>query len=149
LTKHYHGDDADLQTLMGGMLEAFADHSVERYCAAAEGYLRAGGHPTLQRALLACAYAPMIDLLQYLEANGFTNYIASGGDRDFMRPVTHELYAIPSERVIGSSNALQWTDDEREFAYTGGAEQALERAAEHGWTVASIKRDWAAVFPAG
>jgi hypothetical protein len=104
---------------------------------------------SLGRGLLECAYAPMVELLRHLEAHGFTNYIASGGDRDFMRPVTHELYAIPSERVIGSSNALQWTDDEREFAYTGGAEQALERAAEHGWTVASIKRDWAAVFPAG
>ena len=30
----------------------------------------------------------MIELLRYLEANGFTNFIASGGDRDFMRPVT-------------------------------------------------------------
>ena len=48
----------------------------------------------------------MIELLRYLEANGFTNYIASGGDRDFMRPVTEEIYGIPSERVIGSSNAL-------------------------------------------
>ena len=54
----------------------------------------------------------MIELLRYLEANGFTNYIASGGDRDFMRPVTEEIYGIPSERVIGSSNALAYTDDE-------------------------------------
>jgi hypothetical protein len=30
----------------------------------------------------------MVELLRHLEANGFTNYIASGGDRDFMRPVT-------------------------------------------------------------
>ena len=48
----------------------------------------------------------MVELLRYLEANGFTNYIASGGDRDFMRPVTEEIYGIPPERVIGSSNAL-------------------------------------------
>ena len=155
----------------------------------------------------------MIELLRYLEANGFTNYIASGGDRDFMRPVTDEIYGIPSERVIGSSNALAYTDDEhggtvsyrgghgrlrrrpgqagadlephraasdprrrqlerrhpdaplrgrsgrpalrllvlhdddeREFAYTAGAESSLERAAAEGWTVVSIKNDWAAVF---
>nr|WP_028061837.1 hypothetical protein [Candidatus Solirubrobacter pratensis] len=37
-------------------------------------------------------------------------------------------------------------DDDREFAYTDGAEQALEQAAAHGWTVTSIKRDWATVF---
>jgi hypothetical protein len=37
-------------------------------------------------------------------------------------------------------------DGEREFAYTTGAEQALEQAAADGWTVVSIERDWAAVF---
>jgi phosphoserine phosphatase len=213
MTKHYRGDDADMKTLMGAILEAFADHTVERYCAAAERYLRGGAHPTLERGLLQCAYAPMIDLLDYLAANGFTNYIASGGDRDFMRPITEAVYGIPSERVIGSSNALRWTDDEdggtvryqaspdvfddgpvkpvriwsrigrrpilaggnsngdipmlryaggpsrpalrllvlhddddREFAYTGGAEEALERAGQEGWTVASVKDDWATVF---
>ncbi len=48
----------------------------------------------------------MVELLGYLEANGFTNYIASGGDRDFMRPVTERDLRHPAERVIGSSNAL-------------------------------------------
>ena len=48
----------------------------------------------------------MVELLRYLEANGFTTYIASGGDRDFMRPVTEEIYGIPAERVIGSSTGL-------------------------------------------
>ena len=54
----------------------------------------------------------MIELLRYLEANGFTTYIASGGDRDFMRPVTEEIYGIPAEHVIGSSNALRYQHDE-------------------------------------
>src|SRR5215212_2231632 len=49
---------------------------------------------------------------EYQAADGFTSYIASGGDRDFMRPVTQAVYGIPSERVIGSSNALRWTPDE-------------------------------------
>jgi hypothetical protein len=37
-------------------------------------------------------------------------------------------------------------DDEREFAYTTGAEEALERAASDGWTVISVKNDWSTVF---
>ena len=45
----------------------------------------------------------MIELLAYLEANAFSNYIASGGGRDFMRPVTRELYGIPRDRAIGTS----------------------------------------------
>jgi phosphoserine phosphatase len=214
MTKHYRGDDADMHVLMGAIVQAFAGHSVESYGAAAHAFLQRGAHPTLSRAFTRCTYEPMLELLRYLEAHGFTNYIASGGDRDFMRPVTEELYGIPSERVIGSSNALRWIDDanggtvryqaspdvfddgpvkpvriwsrigrrpilaagnsngdvpmlryaggesrpalrllvlhddpEREFAYTAGAEQALECAARDGWTVASIKDDWETVFP--
>ena len=69
---------------------------------------RSAQHPTLGRGYLACAYEPMVELLRYLEENGFSNYIASGGGRDFMRPVSDELYGIPRERVIGSSTALDY-----------------------------------------
>ena len=37
-------------------------------------------------------------------------------------------------------------DSEREFAYTTGAEKALEQARTDGWTVVSIRNDWASVF---
>ena len=212
LTKHYVGDDNDLKLLMGGILKAFDGVSVEEYGTTAEGFLR-GQHPTLGRRFCDCGYLPMIELIRYLEAHGFTAFIASGGDRDFMRPVTEEIYGIPSERVIGSSNALSyresddggtivytaqadvfddgpikpvriWSrigrrpivaggnsngdvpmlqyaggpdrpalrllllhdDPDREFEYTDGAETSLERADAAGWTVVSLKRDWAKVF---
>ena len=122
ITKHYHGDDADLKVLMGGILQAFAGKSVEEYAAAADAFLRDGNHPTLDRTFHSCGYLPMIELLDYLEAHGFTNYIASGGDRDFMRPVTEEVYGIPSERVIGSSNALRYLEDEHGGTITYAAE---------------------------
>jgi phosphoserine phosphatase len=108
ITKHYAGDDSDVKVLMGGILQAFAGWTVDDYGAAAHAFVTEGEHPTLGRRFHACGYAPMIELLRYLEANGFTNYIASGGDRDFMRPITGELYGIPPERVIGSSNGLRY-----------------------------------------
>jgi hypothetical protein len=37
-------------------------------------------------------------------------------------------------------------DAEREFAYTAGAERALDHARRYGWTIVSIKDDWATVF---
>jgi phosphoglycolate phosphatase-like HAD superfamily hydrolase len=37
-------------------------------------------------------------------------------------------------------------DEEREFAYINGAERSLAEATELGWTVASMKDDWSAVF---
>ena len=107
INKHYAGDDSDVALLLGGIVQAFAGMTVDvDYADSAHGFLTKGDHPTLGRSFSACAYTPMIDLLQYLEAHGFSNFIASGGDRDFMRPVTEEIYGIPSERVIGSSNAL-------------------------------------------
>src|ERR1700742_1234564 len=78
MTKHYNGDDADLQVLMGGILRAFGGVSVEAYQQAALEFL-GGAHPTLQRTYRECGYVPMIELLRYLEAKGFTSFIASGG----------------------------------------------------------------------
>jgi phosphoglycolate phosphatase-like HAD superfamily hydrolase len=213
LAEHYTGDDTNVRTLLGGVLAAYAGISVDDFEAKADRFLRTTRHPTLGRGYLRCAYSPMIELLAYLEANGFANYIVSGGGRDFMRPITDDVYGIPRERVIGSAAALAYEPDdrggtishtprpdylddgpekpiriwsrtgrrpllaggnsngdvpmldftqhadkpflrllvrhddaEREFAYTAGAEQALERAAAERWTVVSVKDDWTTVF---
>ena len=37
-------------------------------------------------------------------------------------------------------------DAEREFDYDKGAEKALDTAKAEGWTVISVKDDWATVF---
>ncbi len=37
-------------------------------------------------------------------------------------------------------------DEQREYSYTRGAEKALAKAKECGWTIASMKEDWAVVF---
>ena len=108
ITKHYRGDDTDMKVLLGGILKAFEGMTIDDYCADAERFLANDQHPTLKRPFRTCGYTPMVELLRYLESHGFTTFIASGGDRDFMRPVTNEIYGIPPERVIGSSNALRY-----------------------------------------
>jgi phosphoserine phosphatase len=112
IDKHYAGDDSDVKVLIGGILQAFAGQTVEEYVDAAAAFLDVAPHPSLGRRLRDTGYAPMVELLRYLEAHGFTCFIASGGSRDFMRAVTGEIYGIPSHRVIGSSNGLEYTDDE-------------------------------------
>jgi hypothetical protein len=67
-------------------------------------------HPTLDRLLCECGYVPMVELIAYLEANGFTNFIESGGGRDFMQAVVHQTYGIPPDRVIGSASAADEGD---------------------------------------
>jgi phosphoserine phosphatase len=112
MAQHYAGDDTNVRTLAGGILAAFAGISVEDFEEQADAFLRSAQHPTLGRGYVECGYAPMIELLRYLEANGFSNYIASGGGRDFMRPISHDMYGIPRERVIGSSTTFAYTSDE-------------------------------------
>ena len=213
MDEHYAGDDTNVKVLAGGILAAYDGISVEDFDAQADAFLRSAQHPTLGRGYLETAYAPMVELLGYLDANAFTTYIVSGGGRDFMRPITQDVYGIPRERVVGSAPAFAYTSDERggtithkgapdylddgpqkpiriwsrvgrrpllaagnsngdiamldfaqhqdkpflqllvlhddaerEFDYTGGSEQALERADANGWTVVSVKNDWATVF---
>jgi phosphoserine phosphatase len=112
MTEHYAGDDTNVKTLAAGILAAYAGISIDDFEAQADAFLRSAKHPTLNRTYLECTYAPMVELLDYLKMNGFSNYIASGGGRDFMRPVTHDLYGIPRERVIGSSSTLAYASDD-------------------------------------
>jgi len=103
MADHYAGDDTNVRTLAGGILSAYEGISVEDFEEQSDGFLRSAQHPTLGRGYLETAYAPMVELLRFLEANRFSNYIASGGGRDFMRPISQDVYGIPRERVIGSS----------------------------------------------
>lgn len=112
MTDHYAGDDTNVKTLLGGILAVYAGMSVEDFEAAAGEFLHSARHPTLERPYLECAYAPMVELLGYLTANGFTNYIVSGGGRDFMRPITEQVYGVPREHVIGSAAALAYAANE-------------------------------------
>jgi len=122
LAEHYAGDETNVRTLLAGVLTAFEGITVEDFEAKSDAFLRTVQHPTLGRAYLQCAYLPMVELLGYLKANGFSNYIASGGGRDFMRPISQEVYGIPRERVIGSATTFQYTSNDRGGTTTHKAE---------------------------
>jgi phosphoglycolate phosphatase-like HAD superfamily hydrolase len=213
ITRHYQGDDGDLKVLAGAVMSLHQSMTVEQHAALVSEFYAVATHPTLGRAYSACTYAPMVELLRYLEAHGFTCYIVSGGGRDFMRPITSAIYGIPPERVVGSAQGLKFEGDggngdlliqpaldiwddgpekpvrlwnrigrrpilaagntngddemlmfsgrpdapslrlvvlhddaEREFDYTAGAERVLAHADQYGWTVVSMRNDWARIF---
>lgn len=113
ITDHYRGDDSGVKVFAKGVLMAYADITVEQFETLADEFLRRTDHPTLGRTYLTCSYVPMIELLRHLEANEFHNYIVSGGGRDFMRPISLDVYGVPRQRVIGSSASLVWKADGR------------------------------------
>jgi len=112
VTKHYQGDDSDLQVVIKGILSLAEGQAVEQLEADARHFIQNTRHPTLGFSYRDCIYQPMLELLQYLEANGFINYIVSGGGRDFMRGFAQDLYGIPRERVIGSTLAYRYEEGE-------------------------------------
>ncbi|MGI9824332.1 HAD family hydrolase [Agromyces sp. Marseille-Q5079] len=209
--KHYEGDDSDLKVLIGALVGVTAGLSVDDYAASVSEFYENAKHLTLGTPYADAVYRPMVELLRYLEAHGFTVYIVSGGERDFMRPMTQEYYGIPPEHVVGSALGLAYDEDTHEVRYaadldffddgpqkpvriwsrigrrpliaggnsngdmqmldftrkgdglallvhhdddTGrgdppydkGADAALAAAEERGYTVVSVKHDWAGVF---
>ena len=66
-------------------------------------WLATARHPTTGKPFTEMVYQPMLELLDYLRANGFKTYIVSGGGIEFMRPWTEKVYGIPPEQVVGSS----------------------------------------------
>jgi phosphoserine phosphatase len=68
-----------------------------------EEWLATAKHPKTGKLFIEMVYQPMLDLLAYLTANGFKNFIVSGGGIEFMRVWAEEAYGIPPEQVIGST----------------------------------------------
>ena len=60
-------------------------------------------HPKSGKLFTEMVYQPMLELLDYLSANGFKTYIVSGGGIEFMRPWAQRVYGVPPEQVVGSS----------------------------------------------
>lgn len=65
-------------------------------------FLATARHPRFKAPYTSLTYLPMLELLRLLRANGFTTYICSGGDVDFMRVFATGTYGIPPEHVIGT-----------------------------------------------
>jgi phosphoserine phosphatase len=111
VVKHYHGDDSDMKLLMVAVPKAFEAVTVEEYDQRVKEFFDEADNPGLKRPYRECGYLPMVELLRYLEANGFATYIASGGDRDFVRPVADDMYGIPPERIIGSALGITYSSE--------------------------------------
>jgi trehalose-6-phosphatase len=65
-------------------------------------------HPITKKKYTEMIYQPMLELMQYLRANGFQTFIVSGGDIDFMRAWSEKTYGIPPQQVIGSSFKVKY-----------------------------------------
>lgn len=205
------GDPSGVLTLVAGLAEVLQGITVEAFEADVLDFLSNAQDAHFKQPYKQLTYKPMVELVHYLQANGFQVYITSGGGRDFMRAICEEVYGIPRAMTIGSSVTFKYSEDdqgavqvlrtkeieqpiddgpgkplhihraigrkpimaagnsdgdihmlkyagsglrllvhhddaEREYAYDGGSEKALQLAAQDGWLVVSMKHDWKTAF---
>jgi hypothetical protein len=194
--------------------------TTEDFAARVRAWFSTARHPRFKRPYDQLAYQPMLEVLEFLRANGFKTFIVSGGGADFLRVFTEKTYGIPPEQVVGSNTRavfelrdsgpvlvktmddlfiddksgkpvgihqfigrrpiaafgnsdgdkqmleyttisnprpslgliVHHTDAEREYAYdakpksTGQLVAALAEAADRGWIVIDMKKDWRRIF---
>ncbi|MEN9645549.1 MAG: hypothetical protein RL238_2218 [Actinomycetota bacterium] len=205
----------------GALLDLAAGLSPEEFAARAARFVLEAPHPTLGRTFGRAVYQPMLELIALLRSHGFAVFIVTGSGTEFVRAVSHALYGVPPEGVVGSliqyeyltvdgaptlrrlttlageanegpakvlhiqqalgrrpvfaagnsagdREMIEWAratpgpslgllvdhdDAEREFAYTSEAgtfeshEDIVDVGRAQGWTVVSMRDDWATVFP--
>jgi phosphoglycolate phosphatase-like HAD superfamily hydrolase len=71
-------------------------------------WLQTAEHPRFKRPYTQLVYQPMLEVMEYLRANGFRTYIVTGGGQEFVRVYADRVYGVPPEQVVGSSIVTQY-----------------------------------------
>ncbi len=95
--------DAGEEGLLKLVMATHAGNTTEEFARIVKDWLANARHPRFKRPYNELVFQPMLELLDYLRANGFKTFIVSGGGIEFMRPWVEQVYGIPPEQVIGSS----------------------------------------------
>ncbi|MFC7493916.1 MULTISPECIES: HAD family hydrolase [unclassified Nocardioides] len=112
------GEKPEFAALLGGDEAAIGELGLPRIALALTGlfagmpphefgdrvraFMATATHSTLNRPLRATVYQPMLELMAELRRHGFTVTIVSGGGTEFVRALSHDLYAVPPEAVVGT-----------------------------------------------
>jgi phosphoglycolate phosphatase-like HAD superfamily hydrolase len=107
----FAGGEAALLELV---MASHAGMTPDEFAAVVADWLATARHPTRDARYVELVYQPMLEVLEYLRANGFKTFIVSGGGIEFLRVFAEDVYGIPPEQVIGSSirTELQVRDGE-------------------------------------
>ena len=95
--------DAGEKGLLQLVMATHAGNTTTEFEQIVRDWMAEATHPRFGRPYNELVFQPMLELLEYLRANGFKTFIVSGGGIEFMRPWVEEVYGIPPEQVVGSS----------------------------------------------
>ena len=85
--------------------------SVEEFGAQVTAWLDSAKDPRWKRSYTELTYQPMLEVMEYLRANGYKTYIVTGGGQDFVRVYSERVYGIPPEQVVGTMGGTKYGYD--------------------------------------
>jgi phosphoglycolate phosphatase-like HAD superfamily hydrolase len=85
--------------------------TVQQFQETVKKWLAEAKHPRFKRPYTECIYQPMLELMQYVRANGFKTYIVTGGGQEFVRAFAQPTYGVPPEQVVGSMGKVKYQYD--------------------------------------
>lgn len=88
------------------LLESYNDVPQETYVSTVEKFIRETQNPNYHIALKNTFYQPMVELIQYLMANGFDVYVVSGSEEGLIWGVCKGTLPLERDHLIGSRLAL-------------------------------------------
>jgi hypothetical protein len=102
----YFGDEG----LYSVLLFAFDGYTNDQYRNDVRKYLSTVIDKRYNKPYNQLVYAPVVQLIRYLQDNRFEVYIVSGSDPEFTRTFCEDAANIPSENVLGSTVLTRWVE---------------------------------------
>jgi phosphoserine phosphatase len=111
------GDHAAIATLSMPALEkimaaTLSGITVDKFNTEVKKWIATARDPRWHRPYTELVYQPMLEVMQYLRANGYKTYIVTGGGQDFVRVYADRIYGIPPEQVVGTVGGTSFGFDE-------------------------------------
>ncbi|SHK10474.1 Phosphoserine phosphatase [Rubritalea squalenifaciens DSM 18772] len=96
------------EKVLKALMDSHGGATQEEFDRIAREWLKTAKHPKTGKLFTEMVFQPMLELLEYLRANGFKTYIVSGGGIEFIRAFAQEVYGIPPEQVVGTVGDLKY-----------------------------------------
>jgi len=107
--------EGDMATLAAGgtaglvklAAAAQAGGSPEDFVKLAADWLETARDGRWHKPFTELVYQPMLEVLSFLRAKGFSTFVVTGGGVDFVRSFSDRVYGVPRSQVVGSTFALK------------------------------------------
>ncbi len=99
--------ESDWEEILGA---THAGMTNEQFQEIAKQWIATAKHERFQRPYTELVYQPMLEVMEYLRANGFKTFIVTGGGQEFVRAYADKVYGVPTEEVVGSSILTKYED---------------------------------------